>query len=176
MFSSTHGGFLYFRLSRSLLSMARFSADPTALRMLLPSVMDSAPLCSCSGAQKTRPMLPSGRSGYLKQSHQFTSGFLPRLLDLAPFPSARRSRLLRRHSRSATCTIRHRSPTRQLRHSAGLSQPGRQPSGVGRLKVSACCVDRATTICTGSLWLVFISTCTTFGGTQTKSPAWASWR
>jgi hypothetical protein len=54
------------------------------------------------------------------------------------------------------------------------AQAGCQPSGVGRLKVRLACVERATTMRTGSLWLVFISTCTRCGGTHTKSPVWAS--
>jgi len=57
---------------------------------------------------------------------------------------------------------------------------GCQPSGVGRLNVSAACVERATTIRTGSSCDMFISTCTRCGGTHTKSPvcascAWSSW-
>jgi hypothetical protein len=88
---------------------------------------------------------------------------------LAPFPSRRRSRLLRRCSCSATSTIRHS----MLCNNSGRTQAGFQPSGVGRLNVRLACVERATTMRTGSVWLAFSSTWTTCGGTQTKSPACA---
>ena len=79
-----------------------------------------------------------------------SSSALPWLLDVAPFPSRRRSRLLMRHSRSASATIRHprrasNQPTNQA-YSGGC-----QPPGVGRLNVSAACVERATTMRTGSV-------------------------
>src|ERR1700740_3175720 len=79
------------------------------------------------------------------------------LLDVAPFPPQRQSWLLMRHLRSASPTIRYQ-------------RGGGQPSGVGTLKVNAACVERATTIRTGSVSLMFISTWTMCGGTHTKSP------
>jgi hypothetical protein len=47
--------------------LARFLHRPHLVPLSRDSDMDSAPLCSCSGAQKTRPLRPGGRSGYLKQ-------------------------------------------------------------------------------------------------------------
>src|SRR5207302_1161760 len=63
---------------------------------------------------------------------------------------------------------------RSLAH-VTLSFAGVKPAGVGRLKTSVSWVERATTIRTGSRGLAFISRWTTWGGTQTTSPAPASW-
>lgn len=163
--------------------------------------MSSAPLCSCSGAvarqrfgddmrraQKTR--LPRGTSGTALRNDRRSNSALAWLLDVAPFPSHRRSRLLMRRSRNAPATIRHApahgkraqaggsvrgarpetgvTPSRAFSHgwspgfrgAAETQAGGCQPSGVGRLKVRLACVERATTMRTGSVWLMFISTWT----------------
>src|SRR5205814_8604830 len=51
---------------------------------------------------------------------------------------------------------------------------GVHPGGGSTLKTSVSCVERETTIRTGSSSLALSSTCTTSGGTHTKSPGPAS--
>ena len=158
------------------------STDPTHHLLLKKMICFSAPLCSCSGATNHRegrhfqanknPECPTAHRER-RESEQCVP--VRRFAGSSMLPLSRLTTVtvVKRHFRSASPTIRHwlraRKSLRALRYSAGS-----QPSGVGRLKVSAACVERATTIRTGSSLDMFISTCTTCGGTQTKSPAFAS--
>src|SRR6266851_10506391 len=54
-----------------------------------------------------KPRRPSRHIGTALGNELRSSSALPTLLDVAPFPSHRRSRLLMRHSRNALVTIRH---------------------------------------------------------------------
>ena len=125
--------------------------------------------CVISPGIKNPTRRVAGRD-HLKASNQFTSGLALTRPILPLSRRLRRSRLLTRRFHSATFTIG--TPARA--GNGVRPQVGRQPSGVGRLNVSAACVERATTMRTGSVFDAFISTCTTCGGTHTKSPACAS--
>ena len=118
----THGGLVH--TSRAvLLPLARYPQilTPTPLSK---SHSDSAPLCSCSGTGGClvegikNPEGHRGTSGLRFGNELRSSSALPTLLDVAPFPSHRRSRLLMRHLRNALVTIRH-----QRRHDNRLPKP-----------------------------------------------------
>lgn len=156
---------------------------PTApFRSVLWPLLHSALVQVLTIAQGIKnPDGSSGTSGQLTASRERAAFSLGAALAprCGPFPVSQRSRLVNLHcSRSASSTISHLHSTRQLRLARSpklFPQRGCQPAGVGRLKVRLACVERATTMRTGSVWLVFISTCTRCGGTHTKSPACASW-
>ena len=122
--NSTYGGLVHTSRCSSFSSSGTsvFTEKPFFLSCLSKNV--SAPLCSCSGAQgrssrgHKKPRRPSRHIGTALGNELRSSSALPTLLDVAPFPSHRRSRLLMRHSRNALVTIRHRR------------QPGNRLNGV----------------------------------------------
>ena len=158
------------RGSRCLSRPSRRLLAPTNTNWLCSTLL----LFRCAGLQvrgHKKPRRPQRHIGTALRNVLRSSSALPWLLDVAPFPSRRRfltvvnASLVQRTSNYTTSS---------LDKANRRAQAGRQPSGVGRLKVRLACVERATIMRTGSLWLVFISMCTRCGGTHTKSPAWAS--
>ena len=170
---------VFFNLSLSLLSGTLISTDLTPrVATLLPviaSEVTSAPLCSCSGAVRAvsdsghkkprRPQRHIGTGAQERLAFRFGAALAPRC---CPFPVSSTVAVV-----NAPLAQRNSHYTASARRSNRL-QRGCQPAGVGRLNVRLACVERATTMRTGSLALVFISTCTMCGGTHTKSPACAS--
>src|SRR5712692_3553687 len=110
------------RASVPSLPLARLSTENHSSKQLLGkmSLLHSA-LVQVLGAGKPsrrghkKPRRPSRHIGTALGNELRSSSALPTLLDVAPFPSHRRSRLLMRHSRNALVTIRHqRQPGNRL--------------------------------------------------------------
>jgi hypothetical protein len=171
----THGGRVH-TSQRSLLSLARtvrrfahfFRSDLCSTLLLFRCIRGG----ESRGTKNPTATRHIGNCASGNELFRFGAGLAPRC---CPFPV------------SSTVTVVNASLAQRISHYTGSSinpasacappaaQVGCHPSGVGRLKVNASWLDRATTIRTGSAGETFISMCTRCGGTQTKSPACASW-